>query len=213
MLSSDESKWWNDSNLQRDIEMHILSLFVGPSGKQQGKLCLQPIPHAQRQMWPSAKFQQRQLCFFLEFSWHFSKETVILGNSNYIVARDEHQGQVIGQVHELETLVWSFYHKRLQNTFISWQKAQKHSSTSNPETLRWLTCVHPSISLDAQGKQLKHQARDRLAKWMQNGSTTWTWAIAPSTNLLGTSLSASLLTFHKISPLLAEVWPTSEHYW
>jgi len=56
--------------------MHILSFFVAPSGKQQGKLCLQPIAHAQRQMQPSAKFQQRQL-FFLELNFHFSKETVL----------------------------------------------------------------------------------------------------------------------------------------
>lgn len=211
MLSSNESKWWNDSNLQRDIEMHILSLFAAPSGKQQGKLCLQPIPHAQRQMQPSAKFQQKQLFFFPEFSWHFSKETVFWGNRNYIVARDEHQGQVMGQVHEWVTLVWSFYlifripsfpDRTLRNATAP--VTQKHYSD-------WR--VQQRINLDAQGKQLKHQAGDRLAKWMQYGSTTWTQAIAPSTNLLGTSLSASLLTPHKISPLLAEVWPTGEHYW
>lgn len=46
MLNSDESKGWKHSNLQGDTEMHILSFFVAPSEKQQGKLCLQPIPHA-----------------------------------------------------------------------------------------------------------------------------------------------------------------------
>lgn len=58
-------KWRKHSNLQRDAEMHILSFFVAPYGEQQGKLCLQPMPHAQRQMQPSAKFQHRKLCFIL----------------------------------------------------------------------------------------------------------------------------------------------------
>lgn len=149
----------------------------------------------------------------LELNCHFSKEKMLFGNSNYIVSRDKHQEKVMGQVHEWVTFLWSFYHKRLKNSFIPWQKAQKCSSTSNPETLWWLTCVQPSINSDAQGKQQRHQTGHKLAKWMQQGSITWTQAIAPFADLLGTSLSASLLTSHKISPLLAEVCPTGEHYW
>lgn len=58
-------KWRKHSNLQRDAEMHILSFFVAPYGEQQGKLCACGMGCKQRQMQPSAKFQQRKLCFIL----------------------------------------------------------------------------------------------------------------------------------------------------
>lgn len=116
---------------------------------------------------------------------------MLFGNSNYMVARDKHQGKVIRQVHEWVTSLWSFYRKRLKNSLVPWEKAQKCSSTSNSETLRWLTCVQPSINSDAQGEQRRHQTGHSLAKWMQYGSTTWTQGIAHFTDLLGTSLLTS----------------------
>lgn len=156
---------------------------------------------------PIANFQQRQLFFFLlkELNCNFSKKQCFLE-----IATILYQRKVTGQVHEWVTLLWSFYLRDFRTVSFPGRKLRNAAAR--------VTQKHYGDSLmfnqlRCSGETTKASNRTHTSQadaiWHHNLNSSHSslhW-------IAGTSLSASLLTSHKVSPLLAEVWPTREYYW
>lgn len=102
---------------------------------------------------PNSNFQQRQLFF----SFFFKNWIAIFLRKQWFseIATISYQGKSNGSRAWVGDLAVIILPDRLQNSSIPWQKAQKCSSTTNPETPRWLTRVQSTQILGGNNKGIK----------------------------------------------------------